>query len=340
MLNTHSVNKMRKSSFLDLSGFGLSGKGAFIDLMREFKGYDVPRSSFEFSLIRVKDGIIDLEDALVSNWSPVRSDVAIKRFRRVVFDLGESYGRRQVYKSLTLSGAKLNEMFGGKFIEISERYINSLIDDTYIGPVVYPLQDDNVCNRAHKKIVSKITNDSYLHEVIYIATGDDFIKKTREYLSELFWTRSNVDGVTHVMHNAFEPFYPKKSMNYFPGAKSIVIDRDPRDIYLNALNHKLTNDVPKNIVNFVNRFRMLREKVDGRPDKDILRINFEDLVLNYDNSLNKIYNFLGENESSHINKKKYFNPEISQNGVGIWKGKKYKKEIDYIKENLDSYCIT
>ena len=41
MSNKNNIKALRYQNFLDLSGFGLSGKGAFIDLMREFKDFDV-----------------------------------------------------------------------------------------------------------------------------------------------------------------------------------------------------------------------------------------------------------------------------------------------------------
>ena len=33
------------------------------------------------------------------------------------------------------------------------------------------------------------------------------------------------------MNNAFEPFLPQVSLNYFQDAYSVIVERDPRDIY-------------------------------------------------------------------------------------------------------------
>lgn len=73
--------------FLDLSGYMFSGKAVAIDLIREFKGYDVPYYREEFPLIRIQDGIMDLEKALIDDWSPIRSDAAIKRFIKLITKL-------------------------------------------------------------------------------------------------------------------------------------------------------------------------------------------------------------------------------------------------------------
>ena len=44
--------------------------------------------AFEFALFRIQGGILDLETALWSDWSPVRSDAAIRRFRRLIRRVG------------------------------------------------------------------------------------------------------------------------------------------------------------------------------------------------------------------------------------------------------------
>ena len=51
--------------FPDLSGYMFSVKSSVIDLIREFKGYYVPNYRYEFPLIRIQNGIMDLEKALI-----------------------------------------------------------------------------------------------------------------------------------------------------------------------------------------------------------------------------------------------------------------------------------
>lgn len=330
------------SKFLDLSGFGISGKGAFIDLFREFDGYDVPRADFEFSLLRVKDGILDLKKALVDNWSPVRSDVAIKRFKKLILDLGLSPSKFNIIKSLSISGARYNDIFNGKFTQITNKYIDSLVDDTYYGLVVYPMQDDGIFVRIFKKIVNKLGFVSIMYSTNYISSGKDFENKTKEYFLELFNCRNMNQNVTFVIYNAFEPFNPQEAIRLFDSAKAIVIDRDPRDIYLAALKHPLPNDVPKNLDIFISRFKIFRHKINiDKDNKLVLYLNFEDLVLNYEETLNKLFIFLGEDKSIHKYPKKYFDPEVSKKGVGMWKNVdgQLKKDIDKIYSELKDYCL-
>ena len=329
---------MNNVKFVDLSGFGISGKGAYIDLFREFDKYDTPDPSFEFGLLRFKDGLIDLRFALVDSWSPVRSDVAIKRFKKLIDDIGPNPSKLNLFKSLSVSGSRYDAMFGGKFTSISNKYIDSLVDDSYSGLTVYPMQDDSLPLRLFKKILYRAGVKSVYYSKNYISTGISFDEKTKNYLSELFRCRNNKNYTTFVLYNAFEPFNCYDSIGFFDDAKSIIVDRDPRDIYLSALTHKHPNDVPKNLDVFINRFKLFRERLRNKSNQDVLCLNFEDLVLSYEETLSRIFKFLGEDKSIHTKKKKFFDPEVSKAGVGIWKNTKNIEEVDYIYTQLRKYC--
>ena len=69
-------------------------------------------------------------------------------------------------------------------------------------------------------------------------------------------------------------------------------------------------------------------------------IRFEDLVLDYDNSVGKIAAFLGFETADHINKRMFLKPEKSAKNIGIWKQhyEKYKDALDAIAEGLPEYC--
>lgn len=70
---------------------------------------------------------------------------------------------------------------------------------------------------------------------------------------------------------------------------------------------------------------------------NVLRIRYEDIVLKYDDTLNEIYNFLGEEPSVHIDKKLFFNPENSKKNIGLWKKVNRYKEIQVIEKKLSDF---
>ena len=77
-----------KNKIIDVAGYGHSGKGILTDFFKEFNKVTVHDSLFEFNLLRIQGGLIDLKHNLVDNWSPIRSDSSIKRFKNVIKSLG------------------------------------------------------------------------------------------------------------------------------------------------------------------------------------------------------------------------------------------------------------
>jgi len=114
--------------FLDLSGYMFSGKSAVSDLIREFEGYYVTNYRFEFPLIRNQDGIMDLEKALVDDWSPIRSDVELKRFLKLITKMSGHKKRLFSLKEEELISWNYQQLYSDKFYRYSMEYIESLID--------------------------------------------------------------------------------------------------------------------------------------------------------------------------------------------------------------------
>ena len=153
---------------------------------------------------------------------------------------------------------------------------------------------------------------------------EHFVTQTQKYIDELF---SGYDRKTLVVldHHPLPIQFAEKLNDYFgPDAKMIVVDRDPRDIYCDLVNHKnrigrelsVTHDVTK----YVEWYKALHAV---RPNSDrILYLQFEELVNNYDNEIMKIFHFIDVDEVNHIRKRKFFDPSVSKNNVGIWKKQK------------------
>ena len=48
--------------------------------------------------------------------------------------------------------------------------------------------------------------------------------------------------------------------------------------------------------------------------------------------------FLGLEETNHVEKYKYFDPKVSINNTGVWKKLENQKPIDFIFDNLKEFC--
>lgn len=342
--------------FVDISGFGHSGKSVITDLLREFKGYQVPNYNFEFNLIRIQGGLIDLRYALIDNWSPIRSDAAIRRFLKLVKRIGPRARFSDPCSLFLSNGMNYDDYFAHAFTPISKEYIESLLAYTYIGEWPYPMIEEPTYKRFLQRLCTNLKIKNKFLQPVYVAAPNDFIEKTRAYLNKLFKTIQKNDTRVMVTLNSLEPFNPKYGIELFDDMRLIVVQRDPRDIYASSLlteegfnpkfetadHWKLKRDFLNvdSVDRFIERQHLYYKQVNWKEDTDkVLRLRYEDVVLNYDITLERIYQFLGEAHDVHIQKGKYFNPSLSEKNIGIWKKLKDQDAIRKIEASLGNFCF-
>jgi len=339
--------------YVDISGFGHSGKSVMTDIFKEFEGYQVPHYNFEFNLLRIQGGLIDLCEALGDNWSPIRSDIAIRRFINIVNRLGIKATIKKPYSLFIASGMNYDEYFNGKFISISESFLNSIINYSYIGDWPYPIIDEPIIKQFIQRLKSNILKKNIFRRKVYFSAPNDIIGSTKKYINQLFTTIAKKDTCSFVLHNAIEPFNPVRGLDCIENAKTIIVQRDPRDIYASmfikdgafipSFEKRHYWSMKSDFLNSddINRF-ILRQKIQlskinyQNDDNRVMRIRYEDLVVNYPDSLSRVIGFLGEKSSIHINKGKYYDPKLSVKNVGLWKKAtgKVAKDIELICNQL------
>jgi len=324
-------------SFLDLSGYIVSGKQAYSDLLREFKGFKIPEPEFEFELIRIQGGIRDLETALVDDWSAIRADSAIRRYRKVVSRFGtvnKLTNPKTWFKSV---GWNYNQHFQGKFFELSEKFINKLVTASWNTNWPYPLVEECDHDLFTRKVAHKFHIKKAMDFEISLSAPDDFLEAVNEYLSDLLSTGVSENIDTIVTHNAFEPFNPSRALRYLPNSKCLIIDRDPRDSFVAMLPHR---HLALSVDDFIQRYRIYHKMIQH--DKDIpgkiLRVRYEDLIFSYDQTIINVLNFLEVSPEAHVEPLKYFNPEKSIKFTQIWKKHQKKEEIEKIHLALNEWC--
>jgi len=321
--------------FIDLSGYAFTGKHAVIDLMREIDGYHVPHFQFEFALLRIQGGILDLEHALCESWSPIRSDAAIRRFKRLVRRLGATNRITDPRSWFEAVGWNYESCYRGRFFALSRQYLDRLVAASWSAPWPYALADLSGGELFLRKLKQKLRWPRAVHFEYHVSRPADFVEITRDYLEAVM--SSNVAHGTRaiVMHNAFEPYQPARSLKFFRRAKAIVVDRDPRDTYVQGLWYA---PIATGVREFIARYRMQREATDYTSHPDVLRVRFEDLVLDYWTVIDRIFAHLGEDRARHVRPRQYFDPEVSRRNIGIWQAYPKQDEIRRIEGELATYC--
>lgn len=324
------MKREKKRQVVIIAGFGGSGSGAVIDLLSEIDVFK--KSKTELRLLVDPDGIMNLESNLINNWSPYQSDSSIKKFRRLVKILSKKY-------RLPYFGVNHIKKINKEFINLSNEYLDKLISFSYDG-MWFGLNNSRwLISIIIKKILG--LNLFNFYKPIYISfKKDTFINITKDYLEKLLNSNIDDEKIKYIIvDEGYASLHPGRVLKYFNSAKMIIVHRDPRDIFVGALENDFYF-IPHEIKAFVKWYRCLQEQTYLYPNTDnkILRIQFEDLVFKYNETIKIILEFLNVKNYKHVLKKKHFDPNISIKNIGIWKGYKKQHEIESIYNNLKEYC--
>lgn len=342
------LNKLNnlKQVFI-ICGYSWSGSSAMVDLLKEFKG--VKAFETEFRLFIDPGGILELENSFLNVKSINSINNSIIRFKKLINALSRDNTWRFSFKQiLSHFGLNYNRFMDNKFKKISEMYIKNLIEIDYRGALLSDLYELNYfeflifkMNYVIRKIIGKKGNKS--RTIFYSnLNANIFYDLTRNYLSKLLDLIS--DNQKHqkiILDQAFLPSNYFNCIKYFSSPKIFVIDRDPRDIFTQASKLKNYSSIPtKDVEDFIRWFQITRKNSNNHKEseKNIFKIKFEDLICNYEKNLEEILDFIGENKKNHILKKKFLNPELSKNNIGIWKFHKDQSQIRRIENELLEYC--
>ena len=92
----------------------------------------------------------------------------------------------------------------------------------------------------------------------------------------------------------------------------------------------------RNVETFIEEWRKTVSPKYENPN--VLRIHFEDLIYNYDQTIRSIENFLGITHKAHVSPKKFFIPEKSLNNTQVFNIKSQWKEVaEKIAKELPEY---
>lgn len=322
---------------IGICGYGYTGSGAILDLLKEYEECCV-LDSFEFVFTYVPYGLNNLKFHLVDNVSRYFSDDAVKCFLRWIYDSNSAIRNIGIKR------------IGKKLVPLSEEYIHSLVDAEWNGISVnehmhYNYFDKKIRYRInirllklYRKLFGKVPK-IFPNSKMYIAVPDlnKFLDLSRKYIFNLIKCTGADISKKIILNQPFEANRPEQSFMYFEDPKAIVVDRDPRDLYLLAKKVLFTDArfIPTDSVeDFIKFYKATHKNLSAR--EDILRINFESLIYDYDNTVSLVESFLGLSENK--NKQKYFNPDVSKNNTMLYnRFTKHTEDIKRIEEELVDY---
>lgn len=340
---------MGDMTFWLVSGFFSSGSSAVVDLLKEIKG--AYECQAEIRIIKDPYGLMQLEDALTERWELINSSAAISDYLWLCKICARKGGGAFPFARAGLNYCKT---IHPDFMEITEDYIKKITKFTYQSDFYYQkfkktyfqFVTDRIRAGLERKTKGKlkIANRSMKPSYFAHPTHEEFESATQEYLETLYSNHCMDNNKTYViLDQAVSPNNTQVIHKYFKKSKMIIVDRDPRDMYVDDFNWVENLDKNPETEEAGKRYAMrqkaLRESIPT-DDKDILYVRFEDLILDYNNTTKKILEFLGVSEEQHIDRQKYLQPEKSAKNIGIWKQyyDKYKDALDAIAAEVPELC--
>lgn len=323
-----------KNSYILTAGYGWSGSSAIVDLLKEYK--EIVDTDVEFRLIRDPNGLADLRSQLLNNWDILTVDSAVKNFLRLASSMNH-------VSTKTTYGLGYEKRIGSHFMLETENFIKNITS--------YSFRSNswilNISKSKMKIVMEKIFKKmhmNYSEGFMYFSkcTENQFDNEVRKYLTSLF---PIIQEKSIILDQAISPVHPDQVSYFFDNAKMIIVDRDPRDVYVNLIKGKnligaelsRSHDVNKYIEWHIT-YRQKRNEL--KKYNFIKQFQFEDLIFNYDKSVKEVEQFLGLSDKDHIAKRKYFDPDISIKNVGAWKNYPYQDEIRIIEKELPDYLYT
>lgn len=327
--------------FITCTGYFSTGSSAVTDFVSEFDEV-CSMSDAEFRFLHDPDGVDDLFFHLVENHNRHNAGHALKRYKKLVdFYSGGFLGRQY------------EKWFCGNWKRISYSYIDSLAEIKFRGWWAYDLYDRGVVYWFFKRLPNYLLHltvwrnkpemvfDTMKGEITYCAkpTQEEFIAKTKKYIYSLFG--SYTDKPVVMVDQIVPPSNIWRYTRYFDDIKVVLVDRDPRDIYILEKTKWKDPVIPhEGVEEFCKWFIYTREhrKKERFDRRNVMFLKFEDMVYHYETTSRRLCDFLGLDEKSHTRKGICFKPEVSRNNTRTWiDHPEYAEDIAYIEANLADY---
>ncbi len=318
-----------------------TGSSAVTDLLSEFTCV-YSMTNYEFRFVHDIDGIADLEYHLVDNFNRHNSGHALKRYKWLVD-----------YYSNHLFVKRYEPFFNNLWKKISYDYIDKLTDFKFKGSWQYDYYDRGVLFSFFSKLPQRImsrtfwrndpdrTIDLLFNEITYAShpTREKFLEVTRNYTSSLFSEANRLSLPFTVVDQILPSSNITWHMRYFDDIYAVIVDRDPRDVFILSKYFWKSPIVPKDVETFCKWFRYTHAtQINELTNvKRIKLIQFEDLIYRYEDTKDELLTWLGIPISDHRDKLQRFNPNISKKNTRLWKDSAFSNEVRAIEHELPEY---
>lgn len=332
------MNKISVASYMG------SGSSAVTDLLSEYEMVCCPQENFEYIFLHCPNGVFDLEDKLLRGNNALRSDEAIRSFRKAMAEL---YGNGRWWF------AGYETKLTPSFMVLVDDFIESITECTFEG---YWYQQEKISRVQHvvnkcKQMAGVPRFDLFAERlVVAYPEPNDFYRQASNFINKALEAKvrdSENDGKVLLIDQLFLPHNLHRLDYYFPddSLKVVSVSRDPRDVYI--LNKYRWHPqgcpipIPEEPEAFCLYYSKMRKVEQPYTGKQVLPLQFEDLVFHYEETTAKIEDFCAGLLGAHIDSRKRFDPNVSIANIGVFSSdEKFEEEAAYIAKRLPQYLYS
>ncbi len=315
---------------IGICGFGYSGSGAVIDLLKEYGDVNVADGT-ELFLTYFPDGLIDLHHHVCEYHARFfNGDVAVKRFLSLCRRYGNLYGWSRKKKRA--------------FLEMSEKFVRGIVTCRYNGYWAYDLSQMNEFHKTWYFRIGSRVNRLLKREAItpkrpicFSYGTPQFAEQAKAYMDQVKAFLGFPSVGKNVINQPFAADSPEASFPFFEDPRAILVTRDPRDVYI-MIKHFIKGGaswVPyEDVEKFIVFYKAQMQSAYSR--ERVLTVRFEDLIYRYEETKGEIAAFLGL--ENHNKKGTFFRPEHSVSNTRLYeKYPEYRADVMRIEEELGEY---
>ena len=314
-----------------VTGYFGTGSSAVIDLLAEVEGVSCALGiRYEHTNLNCAGGLFDLEARLFHDNADYYSrDIALNNF------YNEMYKQYRYNFGLYCSYKKL---LGKSYMESVDKLMDAISVTGEKKCLAHTVKRRFSLIKASLQIAAKLflrrnhgaLGCKYVYDKapqrLLTVSHEEFMKEAREFINSYFemCAKGNDDMVYD--HLIFPEQSSVVERFFDDDFRLIVVDRDPRDIYISDKyfwsTAKFGNQImpmPRDIDGFCDYWLAMHERANlQRGQKNILFVQFEDLIYNYDQTVEKIFDFCGIEGGRHTRKKQIFDPDKSINNTQVF----------------------
>lgn len=306
---------------VSITGFGYSGSSALKDLLKEYSEVQVLGRG-EFQIFDPPDGIRDLEYHINQDCFYINNAIAIRRF--LIFMKHNRFMNKR-NKSLV-------DHYLKNFYEIKWRGRTGFEKGMVYGPSYAWWFIRRCIDELYRRFFHRYSN--LLNTDFYISSPNSRFKDiTKEFVDEFFMSYNADSSRIVAVDQLFPGIAPNKYFDYVKDPYCIVVDRDPRDVYIEAKRMNVNLIPIYSCHDFIKYFKLTRRKCVE--SERVLYIKFEDMIYNYDETVKKVESFL--NIYDHKYKGLFFKPDESKRNTKLYLRYPAKDDMNRIKEELQEY---